>query len=305
MSNLTTLKDRSFGQYRFERLLASSSRAAVYQARDERLERTVAVKVSALPGAAERYRAEARLTGSLDHPNILPVYDFGEQEGIAYLVRAYGITATDPGQPGYQSVLSMLIMAVAGRGWFYYVTIGSVLAVLALSANTGFADFPRLCRVIALDGYLPNSFAHRGRRLVYSRGIIVLAVLSGALLIIFNGKTERLIPLFAIGAFLAFTMSQAGMVAHWRTEGGRHARTSMLINGAGAICTGVTLVVVLVSKFGDGAYIMVLLIPALLVVFVAIAIAVGASTLGQGLSGLFSKIGTTLANAGITLPPVP
>jgi hypothetical protein len=145
-----------------------------------------------------------------------------------------------------------------------------VFAVLALSANTGFADFPRLCRVIALDGFLPNSFAHRGRRLVYSRGIIVLAVLSGALLVYFNGKTESLIPLFAIGAFLAFTMSQAGMVGHWRAEGGTHARTSMLVNGAGAVCTGITLVVVLVSKFADGAWIMMLLIPALLVVFVSV-----------------------------------
>src|SRR4029079_17656600 len=122
-----------------------------------------------------------------------------------------------------------------------------VLAVLALSANTGFADFPRLCRVIALDGYLPHSFAHRGRRLVYSRGILVLATLSAVLLIVFDGITDHLIPLFAIGAFLAFTLSQAGMVAHWRTVGGTHAGKSMLINGVGAACTGVTLIIVLVS----------------------------------------------------------
>jgi amino acid transporter len=190
--------------------------------------------------------------------------------GIAYLCHAYHIGALDSDKPGYDSTLSQITGAVIGRGWFYYLTIGSVFAVLALSANTGFADFPRLCRVIAQDSFLPNSFAHRGRRLVYSRGIIVLAVLSGALLLIFKGKTESLIPLYAIGAFLAFTMSQAGMVAHWRTEGGRHARTSMFINGAGAICTGVTLVVVLVSKFVEGAWIMTLLIPALLVVFVSV-----------------------------------
>src|SRR5262249_60763832 len=104
--------------------------------------------------------------------------------------------------------------------WFYYVTIGSVLAVLALSANTGFADFPRLCRVIAMDGFLPNIFAHRGRRLVYSRGILVLAVLSAGLLIGFGGITDNLIPLFAVGAFLAFTLSQAGVGAHWRAVGG-------------------------------------------------------------------------------------
>jgi amino acid transporter len=98
--------------------------------------------------------------------------------GIAYLCWAYGIGATEPGEAGYDSILSQLTAAVVGRGWFYYVTIGSVLSVLALSANTGFADFPRLCRVIAQDGFLPHSFAHRGRRLVYSRGILVLATLA-------------------------------------------------------------------------------------------------------------------------------
>jgi amino acid transporter len=190
--------------------------------------------------------------------------------GIAYLCWVYGIGATDPGEPGYQSTLSLVTAAVVGRGWFYFVTIGSVLAVLALSANTGFADFPRLCRVIAIDGFLPNAFAHRGRRLVYSRGILVLATLSAALLIGFGGITDRLIPLFAVGAFLAFTLSQAGMVAHWRTTGGPHARTSMVINAAGAVCTGVTLVVVLVSKFIDGAWVMMLLIPTLLGLFIAV-----------------------------------
>jgi amino acid transporter len=190
--------------------------------------------------------------------------------GIAFLCWAYGIGATEPGEPGYQSTLSQLTAAVVGRGWFYYLTIGSVLAVLALSANTGFADFPRLCRVIAMDGYLPHSFAHRGRRLVYSRGIIVLATLSAGLLIVFGGITDNLIPLFAVGAFLAFTLSQAGMVAHWRKVGGPHAKKSMVINGAGALCTGVTLTVVLVSKFADGAWVMILLIPALLALFLAV-----------------------------------
>ena len=99
--------------------------------------------------------------------------------GIAYLCHVYEIGATDPERAGYQSILSLLVGAVIGRGFFYYLTIGSVLSVLALSANTGFADFPRLCRVIALDGFLPSSFAHRGRRLVYSQGILVLAALRG------------------------------------------------------------------------------------------------------------------------------
>jgi hypothetical protein len=190
--------------------------------------------------------------------------------GIAYLCRAYGIGATEPDTKGYESILSQLTATVVGRGWFYYLTIGSVLSVLALSANTGFADFPRLCRVIAQDGFLPHSFAHRGRRLVYSRGIVVLALLSAGILIAFGGITDNLIPLFAIGAFLAFTLSQAGMVAHWRKLGGEHANKSMAINAAGALCTAVTLVVVLVSKFAEGAWVMVLLIPALLTVFVSV-----------------------------------
>ncbi len=180
--------------------------------------------------------------------------------GIAYLVRAYGIQATDPGQAGYQSVLSMLVAAVAGRGIFYYFTIGSVLVILSLSANTAFADFPRLCKAVSQDGFLPHSFGYRGRRLVYSQGIYVLATLTAILLIIFGGVTDRLIPLFAIGAFLAFTLSQAGMVGHWRRKRGRGALHSMLINGLGAIATGLTALVVLVAKFVSGAWISVLLI---------------------------------------------
>ncbi len=190
--------------------------------------------------------------------------------GIAFLCRVYGVAATVPGEPGFASVLSQLVAAVAGRGVVYYVTIGSTLAVLALSANTGFADFPRLCRVVAQDGYLPSAFAHRGRRLVYSHGIIVLAALSGALLIVFRGITDALIPLFAVGAFLAFTLSQAGMVEHWRRAGGAHAGKALTMNAAGAVCTGVTLVVVLISKFAEGAWITVLLLPCLLAVFVGV-----------------------------------
>src|SRR2546429_5847840 len=184
--------------------------------------------------------------------------------GVAYLVRVYGIQATDPGQPGYQSVLSLLLAAVSGRGVFYYVSMASILLVLALSANTAFADFPRLCRAIAQNNYLPHSFATRGRRLVYTQGILVLAALAGVLLAIFGGVTDRLIPLYAVGAFLAFTLSQAGMVGHWRRVGGKGATRSMLINGLGAFATGITVIVVLVAKFVEGAWITVLLIPGLL-----------------------------------------
>ena len=190
--------------------------------------------------------------------------------GIAYLVRVYSIGATDPGAAGYQSVLSQLVAAVAGQGVFYYVTIGSILLVLALSANTAFADFPRLCRAVAEDGYLPQGFATRGRRLVYSQGIWVLAVLCAGLLILFGGVTDRLIPLFAVGAFLAFTLSQAGMVAHWKRTRGEGWRHSMLVNGLGAVATATTVVVVTVSKFVAGAWVTALLIPAMMIVMISI-----------------------------------
>jgi amino acid transporter len=191
--------------------------------------------------------------------------------GIAYLTRAYHIVAAPPGKAGYQSVLSMIVAAVAGRGLFYYVTIGCVLVVLALSANTAFADFPRLCHAISRDGFLPYPFAVRGRRLVYTQGVFALAILAGALLIAFRGVTDRLIPLYAIGAFLAFTLSQAGMVQHWRrNKSTRGWKSSMVVNGLGALATGITTVVVLVAKFVEGAWITALLIPALLLLMLGV-----------------------------------
>ena len=210
--------------------------------------------------------------------------------GIALLCRAYGIAATEPGSSSYESVLSMLTRAVMGHGWFYYVTIASVLLVLALSANTAFADFPRLTRAIAHDDYMPRVFLIRGRRLLYSWGIYVLVALTALLLIVFDGVTDRLIPLYAIGAFMAFTLSQAGMVMHWRrrrrsqgqvlipkaagkedkespagnavavTGGNRGMTLRMMVNAAGAVATGVTTLVVLVAKFAEGAWITALLV---------------------------------------------
>jgi amino acid transporter len=187
--------------------------------------------------------------------------------GISYLVKAYGIAATDPGQPGYQSVLSMLTAAVFGKGLFYYLTIGSILVVLSLSANTAFADFPRLCRAIAQNNYLPHVFGYRGRRLVYTYGIVVLALLCGGVLILFGGVTDRLIPLYAVGAFMAFTLSQAGMVMHWRKNRGPGWVKSAMVNGVGALVTGTTTAVVLVAKFVEGAWITLLFIPLTILVF--------------------------------------
>ncbi len=189
--------------------------------------------------------------------------------GIAYVARVYSIGATDPGQPGYDSVLSQLIAAVTGKGIFYYVSIASILLVLSFSANTAFADFPRLCHAVACNGYLPKSFATRGRRQVYSQGIFALTIIAGCLLVLFKGVTDRLIPLYAIGAFLAFTLSQAGMVAHWKKIKGRHF-LSMFLNGLGAFTTAITVLVVLVAKFVEGAWITLALIPVLFLLMKAV-----------------------------------
>ena len=187
--------------------------------------------------------------------------------GIAFLCHAYGIGAMDQEKANYQSVVSQLVGAVVGHGAVYFVTIGSVLAVLVLSANTSFAGFPRLCRIVAEDGYLPRGLSRIGHRLVYSTGILVLAAIAGLLLVGFGGITDRLIPLFAVGAFGAFTLSQAGMVRHWWRHPGRGSRSSLVINAAGVAATGTALVVILVAKFTEGAWITLLLIPAALVVF--------------------------------------
>jgi amino acid transporter len=189
--------------------------------------------------------------------------------GIAVLCRAYHIGATNSGS-GYQSVLSQLTAAVVGRNLFYYVTIASILLVLAFSANTAFADFPRLCRLLAQDGYLPYPMAIQGRRLVYTEGITVLAILCGILLTAFGGITDRLIPLFAVGAFLAFTLSQAGMVVHWKRAGKRKSRGAMFINGFGAMMTAITVLVVTTTKFMEGAWIVTVLIPAMIALMYSI-----------------------------------
>jgi amino acid transporter len=189
--------------------------------------------------------------------------------GIAFMCDAYGIGATNPDGANYQSVLSQLTMAVAGRGIFYYVTIGSILLVLSLSANTAFADFPRLTRAVAHNDYLPHMFGLRGRRLLYSAGVYVLVLLTAGLLIIFDGVTDRLIPLYAIGAFLAFTLSQSGMVVHWLRKKGPGWQIKILVNGIGALATGFTLMVVLVTKFVSGAWVTALLIP-LMILFMSV-----------------------------------
>jgi amino acid transporter len=181
--------------------------------------------------------------------------------GVAALAQLYGVGAMDQTRPGYQSVLSQLAGAVAGHGTAYYIAMASALAVLCLSANTSYVGFPRLCKLVAHDGYLPHPFAVADRRLVFSVSIGFMTLAAGGLLILFRGVTDRLIPLFAIGAFLSFTLSQCGMVARWRREGGRH-RARMALNAIGAAATLIALLVILTAKFVDGAWIVALVAPA-------------------------------------------
>jgi amino acid transporter len=192
--------------------------------------------------------------------------------GISWLAKKYGIMAMQQDLPGYQSLLSLIVMAVFGRGWFFHFTMWSVFLALCLSANTAFADFPRLTRAIALNDFLPHVFVLRGRRLLFSYGIYALTTMTAILLIAFRGRVDLLISLYAIGAFLAFTLSQAGMVIHWKKQGDKHKGRNwhMFVNGTGAIATGITTIIVLVAKFYSGAWITALLVPTLIVLMVVI-----------------------------------
>ena len=154
-----------------------------------------------------------------------------------------------------------------GKNALFWVTQLATFAVLILAANTAYADFPRLSSIIARDGYLPRQLSNRGDRLVFSNGIIFLAVLAGVLIVIFKGDISALIPLYAFGVFTGFTLSQAGMVVHhWRLRE-PHWRASAVVNGVGCVATGVVAIVVVVSKFTEGAWIPAVLIPALVVLF--------------------------------------
>jgi amino acid transporter len=192
--------------------------------------------------------------------------------GTAWLAQKYQIMAMEPTDPNYQSLLSLIVKAVFGRGWFYHLTMWSVFLALCLSANTAFADFPRLTRAIAMRDYLPHVFILRGRRLLFSHGIYALTGLTAVILIMFDGVTDRLISLYAIGAFLAFTLSQAGMVMHWKKQEGEHKgrHWHMFVNGTGAVATGITTIIVLIAKFTSGAWVTALLVPTLILIMVGV-----------------------------------
>ena len=192
--------------------------------------------------------------------------------GTSWIAKSYGIMAMEPDDPQYQSLLSLLVKAVFGRGWFYLVTMGSVFLALALSANTAFADFPRLTRAIAMHDYLPHVFILRGRRLLFSHGVYALTGFTALILITFRGVTDKLIPLYAIGAFLAFTLSQIGMVQHWRKQGQEHKSRGwhMFVNGLGGVATGLTTIIVLASKFLAGAWVTALLVPTIILLMYSV-----------------------------------
>ena len=166
-----------------------------------------------------------------------------------------------------ETVLSQIAREVFGGGPLYYAVQATTAMILLLAANTAYAGFPLLASLLARDRFLPRQLANRGDRLVFSNGVLVLSALSSLLLVAFHGETHLLIPLYAVGVFLAFTLSQAGMVTHWVALRGQHWVRSALLNGVGAILTAVVLVVIAVTKFAQGAWIVVLVIPCIVLLF--------------------------------------
>jgi amino acid transporter len=182
--------------------------------------------------------------------------------GITWLAGQYAVAPSEA-----ETVLSQLARRVFGGGPLYFATQGFTALILILAANTSFADFPRLASLLARDGFLPRQLAHLGDRLVFSNGILTLAALAGALVVAFRGQVSPLIPLYAVGVFLSFTLSQAGMIRHWQRHG--HARRWLhgLVNGVGAATTALVTAIIAVAKFTEGAWLVVLLIPLLVLLF--------------------------------------
>jgi amino acid transporter len=185
--------------------------------------------------------------------------------GITVLAWALRVTPIED-----ETVVSQIARALFGTGLFYYLVQTSTMLILILAANTSFADFPRLSSLLSRDRYAPRQFAKLGDRLVFSNGILILGGLAALLLIIFRGDTHALIPLYAVGVFLSFTLSQGGMIRHWLTERGPGWSRRLVINGAGAVVTGVVTLVIAVTKFTHGAWMVVLLIPVLVMLFKAV-----------------------------------
>ena len=182
--------------------------------------------------------------------------------GITFLAHAYQVIPT-PAESG----VSQLGRAVFGRGPIYYLVQAATTLILVLAANTAYADFPRLASIVSRDGFLPRQFMNQGDRLAFSNGILVLSAFAALLIIVFRGDTQSLLPLYMIGVFISFTLSQTGMVIHWRQTREPGWKTSALINGFGALTTGVVLIIVAVTKTFEGAWIVLVLIPIIVMLF--------------------------------------
>jgi len=185
--------------------------------------------------------------------------------GSMGLTQYFGVVAGED-----ETILSALARRILGTGLGYYLVQFSTLGVLAVAANTSFAGFPRVSALLAKDKYMPRQLFNLGDRLVFTNGILLLTAVTAILIIGFRGDTHALVPLFAIGAFTAFTLSQTGMVIHWLRVRESGWRLKAVINGIGAVVTAITLIVVGVSKFLEGAWISVLVIPALVYMFLKI-----------------------------------
>lgn len=177
--------------------------------------------------------------------------------GVTLLAHAYQVIPSEQ-----ETVVSQIARGVfGGRGTPYYLVQAATMLILVLAANTAYADFPRLSSILARDRYVPRQLMNQGDRLAFSNGIVGLSIFAGILLVVYRGDTHSLIPLYMIGVFVSFTLSQAGMVMHWRRLRGPGWKTSAAINGFGALVTGLVLLVVAVTKSREGAWIILLLIP--------------------------------------------
>ncbi len=177
---------------------------------------------------------------------------------------------TQPYPSHDQTVFSQMGLLVFGNGPVYVVLQFATAAILTLAANTAYADFPRLSSIIARDGYLPRQFANRGDRLVFSNGVLFLAGAAGVLIIAFGGLTNKLIPLYAVGVFTSFTLSQFGMVRHHQKEHEKGYKRNIVINGVGSVATGIVTVIIATTKFTEGAWIVLVIIPLIILLFRAI-----------------------------------
>jgi hypothetical protein len=169
-----------------------------------------------------------------------------------------------------ETVVSQIARLTFGNGILYYVVQGATMLLLILAANSSFAGFPHLASILAHDGYMPAQMKNRGDRLVFSNGIIILGVLAGVLIMLFHGETHALIPLYAVGVFMSFTLAQAGMVRHWSAKREGPWRRKYVINGIGAVVTGLATLIIASTKFLHGAWIVIGLIPLLITWFRAV-----------------------------------